>query len=246
MSVDERFHAYQRRVEDWHWWYRVRRDILADQVARLRLDPARARILDVGCGTGGASLVLSRFGRVTALDDARASFTAAMDRPYAHRVVARFGEPLPFADGAFDVVCALDVIEHIDDDRAGARELYRVCKPGGAAIVFVPAFQFLWGYNDDFSHHRRRYTRAGLKRCLSEVGFAVEEAGYFDLSLFLPTLAARMLQRLMPRATSGMEHAGKPGALNDALTGIFRLELPLLRRAPLPVGTSSYAVARRA
>jgi len=52
--MDASFHAFEKEVEDWHWWYRVRRDILDQQLTRLQLDPARARILDVGCGTGGA------------------------------------------------------------------------------------------------------------------------------------------------------------------------------------------------
>ncbi len=246
MGIDERYHAYAKEVEEWHWWYQVRRDILAQKLGALALDPARATILDVGCGTGGAALVLAQHGRVTGLDDARASFEVAMDRPYAHRVVARFGEPMPLADRSFDVVCALDIIEHVDDDHAGAREIFRVCKPGGTAIFFVPAFQFLWGYNDEFGHHKRRYTKTQLADVVAGAGFEIKESGYFNMTLFLPTLAARLLQRVMPKATDGMEHSFKPGVLNRALTGIFRLELPLLRLAPLPVGTSAFVVARRA
>jgi len=243
--MDERFHPFEKEVEEWHWWYQVRRDILDQKLASLGLDPARARLLDVGCGTGGASLVLSKYGRVVGLDRAPASFRISMDRPYAHRVVARFGEPLPLADGSFDVVCALDIIEHLDDDRAGARELYRVCKPGGTAIVFAPAFQILWGYNDEFSHHRRRYNRATLRRTLEAAGFRVEKLGYFNMVLFLPTLGARLLQRLFPKMTDGMEHSTKPSPFNGVLAGIFRLELPILKRMHLPVGTSAFCIARR-
>src|SRR5579863_4251641 len=118
--MDATFHAFQKDVEDWHWWYQVRRDILDAKLAALDppLDRAHARLLDVGCGTGGASLVLARYGAAVGLDCALDSFRIAGERPYTHRVVARFGEPLPFADGAFDVVCALDILEHLDDDRA--------------------------------------------------------------------------------------------------------------------------------
>src|SRR5262249_27819455 len=128
LTMDATFHAFEKEVEDWHWWYRVRRDILDQLLARLALDPARARILHGGCGTGGAAPTLARHGRAVGLDRAPDSFALAMDRPYTHRVVASAGAPLPFADGSFDVVCALDILEHLDDDAAAARELYRVCR----------------------------------------------------------------------------------------------------------------------
>src|SRR5262249_16905842 len=169
--------------------YRVRRDLLDQQLARLGLDAARARILDVGCGTGGAALTLARHGRAVALDRSPESFRLAMDRPYTHRVVASAAAPLPFADGSFDVACALAILEHLDDDGAAARELHRVCKPGGHVIAYVPAYRLLWGYNDEYSHHKRRYRKSQLRRVIADAGFAVREAGYFNPALFLPTPA---------------------------------------------------------
>jgi SAM-dependent methyltransferase len=243
--LDETFHAFEREVEDWHWWYRVRREILDGKLATLDLDKTRARLLDVGCGTGGAALVLSRYGRAVAVDRSPGSFAIARDRPYTHRVVASAGAPLPFSDGSFDVVCALDILEHLDDDAAAARELHRVCKPGGTVIVFVPAYSILWGYNDDYSHHKRRYNAAQLRARLSEAGFSIVESGYFNAVLFLPTLAARLIQRALPRLTKGMEHATRPSPFNGLLTRIFQLEVPILRRRALPFGTSAFAVGRK-
>ena len=241
--MDERFHAYERNVEDWHWWYRIRREILDDAVAKLRLDPAHARLLDIGCGTGGSSLVLSKHGSVTGLDRAHQSFALAPDRPYAHRVVGT-AECLPFADASFDVVAALDVLEHLDDDVAGAREVLRVLKPGGSAVVFVPALNILWGENDDFSHHRRRYTKRTLAHALEAAGFELGPVGYFNLTLFLPTLLSRLVQRVLPSAGK-LEYAAGPSMTNEILTRIFRLEVPWLRRSPLPIGASALCVARR-
>ena len=247
--MDERFHGFQVSVEEWHWWYSVRRDILDQKLAPLPIAPGpgrdRPRLLDLGCGTGGASLVLHRYGDAVAFDRAEGAFALAPDRPYKHRVIGAADRGLPFSDGAFDAAVALDVLEHLDDDAAAVRELGRVVRPGGFLITFVPAFELLWGYNDEYSHHRRRYRKDQLADVIASGPFRVREAGYFNLALFLPTLAARLLQRVLPGQTSGMEHQGSPGLMNDLLTLAFRAELPLLRRRPLPIGTSAYCIAER-
>ena len=247
--MDERFHSFQASVETWHWWYAVRREILDQKLGRLPIAAGpgreRPRILDMGCGTGGASLVLHRYGDAVAFDRASGAFSLAPDRPYAHRVIGAADRPLPFADGCFDAAVALDVLEHLDDDRAATAELGRVVRPGGYLVVFVPALQLLWGYNDEYSHHRRRYRAPELADVITSGPFRVLESGYFNLALFLPTLAARLMQRVLPQATNGMEHEGKPGLVNDLLTMAFRAELPLLRRRPLPIGTSAYCIAQR-
>jgi SAM-dependent methyltransferase len=241
--MDERFHPFERTVEDWHWWYQVRREILDQHLRKLAL-PGGARLLDIGCGTGGASLVMSRYGEVVGLDLAMRSFQLSMDRPYAHRVVGS-AERLPFAERSFDAVAALDVLEHLDDDVSGAREVFRVLKPGGAAVVFVPALDILWGQNDEFSHHRRRYTQGQLERTLLAAGFTLGERGYFNLVLFLPLLAARLAERISRRTMAAIEYNDRPTRMNELLRRIFRLELPLLARRGMPLGTSVFCLAHR-
>ncbi len=242
-DMDASFHPYQRTVEDWHFWYVVRRQILALLLDELRLGPA-ARLLDIGCGTGGSSLVLARYGQAIGLDRELRSFRLAMDRPYSHRVVSG-AETLPFADASFDAVVALDVLEHLDDDLAAAREIRRVLKPGGAAVIFVPALNILWGHNDVISHHRRRYTHKSLSRVLTAAGFTLSHLGYFNLLLFLPTLAVRLLDRLTPKVTSRIEYQPGPSRWNSLLTRIFGLEVGLLRRTTLPLGTSVCCLAHK-
>ena len=242
--MDAGFHPFQGKVEDWHWWYRTRREILAALLAKLPLDREKSLLLDIGCGTGGSSLVMSQFGRAVGIDSKQSSFAISMDRPYTHRVVGS-GEVLPFGDDKFDVVAALDVLEHLDDDVGGATEIKRVIKPGGAVVIFVPAFSILWGYNDDFSHHRRRYTKATLRRTMEAAGLRIDTIGYFNMLLFLPLLAARLAEKVAPARMRKIEYQDTPSMFNELLAHTFRLEVPVLRHSPLPVGSSVYCVAHK-
>jgi hypothetical protein len=103
----------------------------------------------------------------------------------------------------------------------------------------------LWGYNDEYSHHKRRYNASQLTARLRQAGFTISESGYFNAVLFFPTLMARLIQRALPTLTRGMEHATRPSPLNGVWTRLFQLEVPLLRRRALPFGTSAFAVGQK-
>jgi SAM-dependent methyltransferase len=154
-------------------------------------------------------------------------------------------EQLPFEDRSFDLVTALDVVEHLDDDVAGLREMRRVLRPGGHALLFVPAFMFLWGLQDDVGHHRRRYTLAELTKVVREAGFEVERATYANITFFAPILLGRMILKF-----TGLKPATENNINVPALNGIFGrvlgAESSILKRANLPFGVSAICVARRA
>lgn len=153
-------------------------------------------------------------------------------------------ERLPYADNSFDLVTALDVVEHLDDDVAALNEMRRVLRPGGRALLFVPAFMFLWGVQDDVSHHRRRYTRRGLQRAVRHAGFEVERVTYANISFFAPILLGRLLMR-----ASGVRPASENNinvaALNGVLGRVLGTESSLLRHVNFPFGVSALCVARR-
>jgi SAM-dependent methyltransferase len=240
--VDPAFHGFQHDVEDWHFWYQVRRSLLQALLDGQRL-PANARLLDVGCGTGGNSLALAPFGRVVGVDRASNALCLGRERPYASRVCAD-ALHLPFRPASFDAVVALDLLEHLDDDLAGIVELGRVLRPGGLLVAFVPALDILWSYNDDFSHHRRRYTRGQFRARLEAAGLSVQRLTYFNTVLFLPILGIRLLAGAA-KVQRRYEHEARPGLLNDFARALFGLEIPWLRRRDFPIGVSLAAVARR-
>ncbi|HXM36860.1 MAG TPA: methyltransferase domain-containing protein, partial [Pyrinomonadaceae bacterium] len=153
-------------------------------------------------------------------------------------------EHLPWEEGSFDLVTGLDVVEHLDDDIAGLREMRRVLRPGGYAFLFVPAFMFLWGVQDDISHHRRRYTLKGLQQAARAAGFEIERVTYANITFFLPVLLGRLLMRLTGFRPAS-ENNININALNGLFGRIFGAESSILRLVNLPFGVSAICLARR-
>lgn len=253
-EMQKHTYAIMREIEASHWWFVGRRRIIRSFLERLYRDRDWGRsnnagqrvaleILDVGCGTGANLEMLSRFGRVQGVDvSAEAvSFCRARGLPSVRQAAA---EELPYEDSAFDLLTCLDVLEHLDDDLAGLKEMGRVLRRGGHLFLFVPAFRWLWGVQDDISHHRRRYTLAGLKRVMREAGFEVERATYVNISFFAPILLGRLLMRVTGFRPES-ENNITPRFLDGVLGGIFGTESFALRHLNFPFGVSIICVARK-
>ena len=233
------------RVEQSHWWYTGRRRIIASFVEGIcrQVTDRRPRILDVGCGTGANLLLLSKYGDAEGVDVSDDALAFCRERGL-DRVTKGAGEELPHADETFDLVTAFDVVEHMDDDLAGLREMYRVLRPGGHALLFVPTFMFLWGVQDDVSNHRRRYRLPELRRVLEQAGFEIERSTYANITFFLPILLVRKIMRLTGIKTS-TENSINVSALNGVFGALFGTESTVLRYTNLPFGVSGLCVARK-
>jgi SAM-dependent methyltransferase len=160
------------------------------------------------------------------------------------KVEKGFAEKLPFADESFDVVTALDVVEHLDDDVAGLREMNRVLQPEGRALIFVPAFMWLWGVQDDISHHRIRYTRKQIVERLRSAGFEIERATYANFTFFLPILIGRALMKITGIKPES-ENNVNISALNGVFGKLFAAERFWLKLADFPFGVSIVIVAKK-
>jgi SAM-dependent methyltransferase len=230
-------------LEESHWWHIGRRRIIASFVKEIceRVADHRPRILDVGCGTGGNLKLLSQFGDAEGVDISADALAFCRERGL--KVKAGAAEDLPYEDATFDLVTALDVVEHLDDDVAGLREMRRVLRPGGRVLIFVPTFMWLWGVQDDISHHRRRYRLPELRRALTEAGFKVERTTYANITFLPPTFLGRVFMRLTGIKPESEAHINI-SALNPLFARILGAEATFLRFMNFPIGVSGLCVAR--
>ncbi len=242
-------HTYEilNRVELTHWWFRGRRAILRSFLQRIsdamRKEGAESlKILDVGCGTGGNLPMLSEFGSASGVDVSEEALAYARSRGL--NVTHTSADRLPQADGTMDLVAALDVVEHLDDDIAGLREMRRVLRPGGRLLVMVPAFMWLWGVQDDVSEHRIRYTRPQIIDRLQTAGLTVDRACYANFTFFFPILLGRLVMRVF-KLKPASENNVNVSILNGLFATIFGAERYWLRWFGFPVGVSIIVVARR-
>jgi SAM-dependent methyltransferase len=228
--------------EETYWWYRVRREIIADTARRFV--PPGGDVLDYGCGHGATADRLRRLGyRVTVTDVAATALDACRRRGLPVVDPNDLGPP---GDG-YDLALACDVLEHVEDDAALLRRLRDALQPGGLVLVTVPAYEFLWSGEDYVSEHVRRYTRRRLASVLRASGFEVTWESYFNTVLFPPILAAILWKRLFrPRDLYRSNVEPLPPRLDAALGRAFALERPWLRHLRFPFGLSLIAVARRA
>ena len=244
-QMQEHTYPIMYQIEGTHWWFAGRRRIISGFVERIcsTLEKQPPHILDVGCGTGANLELLARYGEAEGVDVSPEALAFCRERGLQN-VRQGEAEHLPYADASFDLVTGLDVVEHLDDDVAGLQEMRRVLRPNGRALLFVPAFMFLWGVQDDISHHRRRYTLKEFEQKLRDAGLTVERITYANISFFLPILIGRTLMRL-----TGMRPASENnitiGMLNGVLGKILGAEGWWLQRFRFPFGVSIVCVARR-
>ena len=244
--MQQHTYAIMDRVEHKHWWFVGRRAILESFmrgiVAKIGTQGSSIRILDVGCGTGANLEMLSQFGKTEGVDVSDDALEFC--RGKGLNVQKGLAERLPYEDSSFDVTTALDVVEHLDDDLAGLTEMFRVTKNGGYSLIFVPAFMWLWGVQDDISHHRIRYTKSQIIERLEKAGYSIERATYANWTFFAPILAGRTLMKLTGIKPES-ENNVNVSALNGVFGRLFSSEKFWLKNFDFPFGVSIVVVAKK-
>lgn len=246
--MDPGYYTKYYHFERSHWWFTVRAGIIS-AIITTRVHPKpESLILNVGAATGASSEWLRKFGTVVSLESDR-EVCRFVREELKMEITEGSVNQLPFPDEHFDMVCALDVLEHVEEDGAAMQELHRVLKTGGALLVTVPAFRFLWSRHDLVNHHKRRYSLQGLNRKLKATGFVISYSSYFNSLLFAPIAGYRLLgrfniQRKKLRSDFESSLSGNH-FLNRVFRSIFGLERKMLNHIRFPFGVSVVFVAKK-
>lgn len=228
-------------LEDSYWWFVGRHHLVEtvlDQYARGRKN---LQILDIGCGTGAMSVKLTQWGKVISADFSPLALSYCRKRNITCLCAADACR-LPFASQSFDLIVALDILEHISNDSTALQEFRRILRPGGKLIATVPAYRSLWSAHDVALMHFRRYTARELRERVSEVGLRVRRLSYTMTILFpIVWLVRRMTRTSDPKASL----VPVPKIVNKLLTELMALENHVVRYVSLPIGVTVLCVAER-
>ncbi len=229
-----------------HWWYRARRALLVALVREHSAGEGHPppRLLDLGSGTGANAAAYAAGARVVGVEPSGEAIRLARSH-VGPRFARAEGGRLPFAAGSFRIVTASDVLEHIPDDAAVAREVARVLEPGGAFVFTVPAYRRLWSAHDVALAHQRRYGRPDLRRLLEGAGLRLRWLSYWNTVLFPAAAARRLLSRFRPPAPPASDIGPTGPVAGAALERLLVAEGRLARRLPLPFGLSLVGWAER-
>ena len=241
--MEEHLYKTFYEIEKKHWWFVGRQQIVGELIRqRLRL-PSGSKVLDVGCGTGSILEMLSREHEAYGTDTSPIAIELCGQRGLknAHQCSL---DSFPYPDIRFDLITLLDVIEHVDDDLEVLRQAYRFLSPGGAILVTVPAYQWLWSKHDAVNHHKRRYAKTQLRGVLDAAGFRIEMLSYYNAILFPIALVQRLAEHVV-KSEKDTTLDIPPLPINSLLLSIFSSEKYLLRRSSLPFGLSVVAIGRR-
>jgi ubiquinone/menaquinone biosynthesis C-methylase UbiE len=244
--MDVVYEKKYHQLEERHWWFKSRRDILIKLITDLAIKK-ESSILEIGCSGGAlmAELVKMGYTNLTGIDISQSAIDLSRERGMVN-VSVMDGANLEFKENSFDLLLASDVLEHIENEEAALREWRRVLKPGGIIVIFVPAFNHLWSQHDVVNHHFRRYSMKRLTHVVEHSHFIIKRRSYWNFFLFSPTLLVRTIQNKFYRANSKSDNLQQTNKLvNFALTYLVKFENFLLRFASYPVGVSLFIIAEK-
>ena len=234
-------------LEDVHWWFVGRRNLALTLIEQWITFPPDARILDVGCGTGGNLEALAKYGEVHGLDINPIAVDFARKRPLP-QLTQSSGMSLPYPDNSFDLVTIFDVLYHqwiVNDDTA-IEELYRVLRPGGWLLLTDSALPILWSSHDQVYYARQRYTLKVMGQKLGRIGFNLKVSSYANMLLLPIFLLVRLTMDILPVGSDIDRQGIFPMWLNWILTRVRTLEAYWLRKGrSLPVGSSLVCLAQK-
>jgi 2-polyprenyl-3-methyl-5-hydroxy-6-metoxy-1,4-benzoquinol methylase len=227
--------------EQTYWWHIARRYLFDLWLKRLRL-PKSAQILDVGCGTGINLKMLSKYGEVRGLDISDEALEFCRQQGFTNLAKGDAVTLNEESGNVYDLVTALEVLEHLPDDGQALKHWHRVAKPGGYLLITVPAYQWLFSAHDKALHHYRRYSMTGLIKKIKQAGWQIKKASYFMMLTFPALMPVRLLQKnALPRTS----YVPTKTWLNNLLINLLKIEANLTRLLAIPFGSSIVVLAKK-
>ena len=227
--------------ENSHWWFVARRLVLQKIIGHYFADNKQAKVLEVGCGSGGNLRMLSTFGKIFAMELDDEARSMANNKNLCHVKKGKLPNDLPF-DESFDLICILDVLEHIDDDLGALKALKNKLNNNANLLITVPAYRFLWSAHDVSNHHKRRYSKQQLMDVVTKSGLKINYITFFNSFLFPVVALVRIVNNIIGK-TTGSDVSMPPKLVNNVLKSVFASERLLLPIVSFPFGVSILVIA---
>jgi SAM-dependent methyltransferase len=242
--MDKKLYLKFFEVQKKHWWFVSKKKIVLDFIDRYVPMNDNHKILDIGCGSGLMLNALEQIGETYGMDMSDDAINFSKEIFSGTVKKGMLPDNIPYDEEYFSLVVALDVIEHVNDDRASLTAIRHHIAEGGQAVISVPACMFLWSEHDVLNEHKRRYTLEELKGKLIDAGFTIEKISYFNTFLFPLISLVRMINNLLKRKAASEIDLPHP-VINYIVEKIFSLEKYFLRIMNFPIGVSVLAVVRK-
>lgn len=230
-------------MEKEHWWFQARKDIVLKLISLHIELKKNFKIMDIGCGTGMMLEEIKNKFSITAIGIDNSEEAVRFSKKRGLNIILSSAEKIEQNSESIDLIMALDLIEHIENDIASLKEFNRVLKKNGYVLLTVPAFNCLTSAHDVINEHKRRYQLGELKNKVEEAGFKVIKISYYNSLLFLPILIVKVIKKI---TIDKHDHLKKENYIvNAVLNKIFSSETFLLKYFDLPIGASIICLAKK-
>lgn len=222
--MERESYEWNIEVNKTHWWFQARNLIIKQIILNNFKNKKNLNILDMGCGSGANLKMLSKFGKVSAIEpDEEIRKYAEKENPNCKILQGFLPNNNPFKNEKFDLIVSLDVLEHIENDVSALTELKNMLNANGKIIISVPAFQCLFDEGDVSAKHFRRYNKKTLKNLIKNSGFSQYKLYFFNSFLFLPVVFAKIYGKITKKIIETNETSSK-GIINKILFFIMSAE----------------------
>jgi 2-polyprenyl-3-methyl-5-hydroxy-6-metoxy-1,4-benzoquinol methylase len=236
-------------LEKEYWWHQGRLYLIDELINKHHPNKTNRKILEVGCGTGETTRHLKKHGEVIGIDVSDEAIKYGkqngIEDIYSSDIV-NIQNNKNLKDKKFDLIFALDVLEHIQEDKTAMKNIYGMLNTDGLFITTVPAHKFLWSEHDESLHHKRRYHMYEITKKLEDSNFTISDKSYFIFFLFPIVFAYRLWGNITGKsAYPKTSYVILPKTLNNLFINLLKIEAKMIKYFRLPIGVTIVVVAKK-